>query len=105
MIAAIEDERYQWPRGQTPRDIVDTHALADSQQVSVIGSTASLSWGNSEVDYAIDVHEGSGSNPARRWTREAIKGDDTAPPQWQNSRAILDVPAYFTDKFRAAFRD
>lgn len=104
MTEAIEDERYTWPRGESPRDIVDTHALADSQHVDKIGSVARFSWGDSEVDYAIDVHEGEGSKPARRWTREAIRGDDTASLQWQNPKAILNVSAHFTDRFRANYR-
>jgi hypothetical protein len=104
MTDAIEDPRYYWPRGESPRDIVDTHALADSQHVDRVGDTAQLSWGDSQVDYAIIVHEGDGSYPARRWTREAIKGDETAPLEWQNPRAILDVPATFTARFRANYR-
>jgi NADPH-dependent ferric siderophore reductase len=104
MTEAIEDERYDWPRGESPRDIVDTHALADSQHVDRVGSVARFSWGDGQVDYAIAVHEGEDSKPARRWTREAIRGDETAPLEWQNSRAMLDVPAYFTDKFRANYR-
>lgn len=104
MTEAIEDPRYYWPRGESPRDIVDTHALADSQHTDRVGSTARISWGDSQVDYAINVHEGGGSKPARRWTREAIKGDETAPLEWQNQQAILNVPTYFTSRFRAAYR-
>lgn len=102
MTDSIEDDRYPWWDGD--RDIVDTHALADSQSVVLMGDTIHCEWGNSEVDYAIDVHEGEGSKPARRWTREAIRGDDTAPQQWQNPKAILDVPTHFADRFRAVYQ-
>lgn len=105
MTDAIEDPRYSWYRAPDPRDIVDTGALRDSQQTIRSGDTAYLSWGNGTVDYAIDVHEGEGRKPARRWTREAIRGDETAPLEWQNERAILNVPTYFTSRFRAAYRD
>jgi hypothetical protein len=104
MLESIVDARYTWPRGESPRDIVDTGALGESQSVVLMGDTIHCEWGNSQVDYAIDVHEGEGSNPARRWTREAIRGDDTAPQQWQNQAAILDVPAHFTDRFRAVYQ-
>ena len=104
MLESIIDARYTWPRGESPRDIVDTGALAESQNVALGGDTISCEWGDSQVDYAIAVHEGEGSKPARRWTREAIRGDDTASHQWQNPRAILNVPAHFTDRFRAVFQ-
>lgn len=108
---AIQSKRYDWPRatrrqnGQvvtTPRDIVDTAALLESQSLERNSNdTYQLSWG---VDYAAKVHEGETlkngqTRPARRWTQEAIRGDDTAPPQWQNPNAILDVPATFRDEF------
>jgi hypothetical protein len=113
---AIQDERYGWPRtthrqnGQvvtTPRNILDTAALLESQSLNrTSNDTFELSWG---VDYAAKVHEGETlkngqTRPARRWTQEAIRGDDTAPPQWQNPNAILDVPAHFTDEFRRISR-
>jgi hypothetical protein len=102
MTEAIEDPRYPWWDGM--RDVVDTHALADSQHVDRFGTTAKFSWGDSEVDYAIDVHEGIDTYKPRRWTREAIQGDDTAPIEWQNQRAILNVPTTFTRRFRANYR-
>lgn len=108
---AIQDDRYPWPRktrrsdgsiADSPRDIVDTAHLLESQSLSrTDADTYRLSWG---ADYAAIVHEGetlpSGqTRPARRWTQEAIRGDDTAPPQWQNPNAILDVPAHFRVEF------
>ena len=103
MLESIVDARYTWPRGESPRDIVDTGALGESQSVVLNGDTVHCEWGGGDVDYAIDVHEGEGSKPARRWTREAIRGDDTASQAWQNPRAILNVPAHFTDRFRAVY--
>ena len=103
MLESIVDARYTWPRGESPRDIVDTGALGESQSVVLNGYTIEMSWGDGTVDYAIDVHEGEGSKPARRWTREAIRGDESAPIQWQNPRAILNVPAHFTNTFKSVY--
>jgi hypothetical protein len=100
MLESIVDARYSWPRGESPRDIVDTGALGESQLVQLNGDTINMSW---NVDYATSVHEGVGNKPARRWTREAIAGDETTPLEWQNPRAILNVPAYFTDKFKSVY--
>lgn len=103
MLESIVDARYDWTRQPSPRDIVDTGALGESQSVTREGDTIHCEWGNSKVDYAIEVHEGEGNKPARRWTREAIRGDDAAPLQWQNQKAILNVPTHFTDRFRAVY--
>jgi hypothetical protein len=100
MLESIIDTRYSWPRGESPRDIVDTGALGESQSVQLNGDTINMSW---NVDYATLVHEGVDNKPARRWTREAISGDESAPLEWQNPRAILNVPAYFTDKFKSVY--
>ncbi len=108
---ALQSVRYNWPRttvrqnGDTagsPRDIIDTGKLIGSQNLDRLDSdTFELSWG---ADYAAEVHEGktlkSGVNlPARRWTKEAIRGDDTADPEWQNPQAILNVPTHFATEF------
>jgi hypothetical protein len=100
MLESIVDARYSWPRGESPRDIVDTGALGESQSVVLNGDVINMSW---SVDYSIAVHEGVDNKPARRWTREAIAGDETAPLEWQNPRAILNVPAYFIDKFKSVY--
>jgi hypothetical protein len=112
---AIQSWRYEWPRSTyrqngevvgSPRDIVDTGRLLESQYVQRKSSeTFELGWG---VDYASEVHEGktlkSGAHlPARRWTQEAIRGDGTAPGAWQNPRAVLDVPTYFAEQFRGIY--
>jgi hypothetical protein len=104
---AIESERYEW-NGKTerstgeiassPRNIVDTGHLRDSQDMDGEGIEYKLFW---TADYAAEVHEGVGKMPARRWTQEAIRGDSTAPPEWQNSEAILDVPEFFKRRFNA----
>jgi hypothetical protein len=113
---AIQSWRYQWPRSTqrqngelvgSPRDIVDTGKLLENQYVDRQSSeTFELGW---NVDYAAQVHEGTTSKsgvhyPARRWTQEAIRGDDTAPGEWQNPKAVLDVPTYFTEQFRRIFK-
>jgi hypothetical protein len=108
---AIQSPRYEWPRQTirsdgsvvgSPRDIVDTAHLLESQSVERSGQACELSWG---ADYAAKVHEGETTKsgftlPARRWTQEAISGDDTAPSQWQNDNAILDVPTHFANEFK-----
>jgi hypothetical protein len=100
MLESIVDARYSWPRGESPRDIVDTGSLGESQSVVLAGDSINLSW---DVDYSIQVHEGVDNKPARRWTQEAICGDDSAPLTWQNPKAILNVPGYFTDKFKSVY--
>jgi hypothetical protein len=71
---AIEDPIWNWPRGESPRDIVDTGDLRDSQKIDFVSDgEAVISW---DVDYALKVHEGettrSGAEfPARRWTQYA----------------------------------
>lgn len=73
--AAISADNWDWPRGQSPRDIVDTGALRASQQYTKHSDgTYRFSW---NVPYAAQVHEGGtffdGSEmPGRPWTRRAI---------------------------------
>ncbi len=107
---AIQSPRYEWPRTTTrsdgsvvdsPRNIVDTAHLLNSQSMTRLAETAQLSW---SAEYAAKVHEGETTKsgftlPARRWTQEAIRGDDTADPHWQNPNAILDVPTHFAHQF------
>lgn len=85
---AIEQPLYEWPRTtvrksgevvSTPRNIVDTGDLRDSQEHQKVDElNHQFSW---NVPYAIQVHEGavlkSGTElPARPWTREAIARTD-----------------------------
>jgi hypothetical protein len=84
---AIEAEIWKWD-GTTlrkngdfvgsPRDIVDTGELRDSQQEPVYeGDKALIEW---TADHAIGVHEGISSTgepmPARPWTDEAKNNTD-----------------------------
>jgi hypothetical protein len=104
---AIKSERYGW-KGKTerstgeiassPRNIVDTGYLRDSQDLDGDEMDFKIFW---TADYAADVHEGVGKFPARRWTQEAIRGDRTAPIEWQNSEAFLNVPKFFKERFDA----
>lgn len=68
---AIVEPSWSWPRGESPRPIVDTGALRDSQALVVNGDTATYSW---PVKYALIVHDGIAgkSYPARPWTKKAI---------------------------------
>lgn len=74
---AIEAPVYSWPRGESPRDIVDTHALAESQQQKKTGRLSmEYSWPR-EGDISLVIHEGAVLNngtilPARRWTQVAM---------------------------------
>jgi len=78
--AEISAVKWEWPRGETPRDIVDTGRLRASQQMmpapAAKGSIRTMyQW---PVKYAAPVHEGavfqSGAfMPARPWTRTALQ--------------------------------
>ncbi|MGB3208664.1 MAG: hypothetical protein WBB28_27055 [Crinalium sp.] len=85
---AIEQPLYEWPRTtvrksgevvSTPRNIVDTGDLRDSQEHQKVDElNHQFSW---NVPYAVQVHEGavlkSGTElPARPWTREAVTRTD-----------------------------
>lgn len=110
-IDAIEAVFYDWDAGETrrsngeiagsPRNIVDTGALRDSQSITTEGDNIYLlDW---EADYALPVHEGDPTRnyQARPWTRLAIAGDETADPNYQTPYAFLNVPDAFTERFRA----
>lgn len=74
--AAISADVWDWPRGESPRDIVDSGTLRASQQYTrQADGSYRFVWG---VPYAAQVHEGGtfldGSEmPARPWTRYALK--------------------------------
>lgn len=90
---AITSDIWEYPRktvrstGETvfsPRDIVDTGALRDSQMgplMSDNGLSAYFIWGNDEVYYAMDVLTGYVQNGARVPPRDWVTmGLDIAPP-------------------------
>lgn len=110
MTEAIESKIYGWDNSTmrsngdivtSPRDIVDTGALRDSQSTDRQGDNYHLDW---NVDYALAVHESDGNKPARKWTQVAIAGDETADPDYQNPNAILNVPTAFAERFRANYQ-
>lgn len=75
---AISSNIWSWPRPPSPRDIVDTGALRRSQRGGMLppdsaGYAYAHSWGDADVDYALQVHEGFDGMPGRPWTREVIK--------------------------------
>lgn len=106
MTQAIESPIYDWPNvtirrnGQvvgSPRNIVDTRYFIESQYVIPISQSEwEIGW---MAEYADEIHEGVGNNPARPWTEQAIKGDGTAPPRYQQPTAILNVPRKFAHEF------
>lgn len=75
---AIEAPIYPWPQGESPRDIVDTHQLAESQQQARIGRLSmEFSWPR-EGNVSLLIHEGAVLNngtvlPPRRWTQTAFE--------------------------------
>jgi hypothetical protein len=111
MELAITEDLYKWDKrtmrstgevAGSPRNIVDTGALRDSQSVVPIGSLeVEFEWG---VDYAEDVHTGirteGGVTPPRPWTQYAIAGDSSAPIAYQRDSAILNVVDDFAEKIR-----
>ena len=81
----ITEPKWPWPRGENPRDIVDTGDLRDSQTMAIDSRPGVMltkyRW---SAPYAPAVHDGAvfkatdaEGNPrtmtARPWTREVIK--------------------------------
>jgi hypothetical protein len=97
---SITDSVYPWPRatrrrsGQvvsSPRNIVDTGRLLNSQSYSIQGTEAEWRW---TAPYSIIVHEGAtlrnGTEiPARRWTRRALREFNLSRQYADNLRQIL----------------
>lgn len=82
----ITDDRWEWPRGQSPRDIVDTGRLRDSQTQPFYrsipsGLQARITWNPINPDtgeaYAYKVYAGevvNGQiNPGRPWVDSALE--------------------------------
>jgi hypothetical protein len=110
MVEAISSDRYVWPNatirqnGQivtSPRDIVDTGGLRDSQYKNTI--TAEITeFGWTEDDPELNHNGGMNTynghryyHPPRPWTQHAISGDNEAPLEYQRGDAILNVPEDF----------
>jgi hypothetical protein len=69
----ITADKWAWPSGDNPRDIVDNGGLRNSYTpTSVSGTEYDHTW---SVDYAMAVHEGVQGKafPARPWTKEPIE--------------------------------
>jgi hypothetical protein len=81
----ITEPKWDWPRGESPRDIVDTNDLRNSQRMDIDPRpgvmVTKFRW---SAPYAPRVHDGAvfkatdaEGNPktltARPWTREVIK--------------------------------
>ena len=78
----ITDSQWYWPRGESPRDIVDTGRLRAALQIIKYKEShkVRLSY---PVEYAAAVHEGAvyrtgAVMPARPWTRVALAKLDLA---------------------------
>jgi len=81
----ITEPKWDWPRGESPRDIVDTGDLRTSQEMVIDERPGALltkyRW---TAPYAATVHDGAvfkatdaegnpRTMPARPWTRELVK--------------------------------
>ena len=87
---SIIDSKWGWPRGISPRDIVDTGALERSQNLDNTSKrfVVSFSW---QTDYAPQVHEGTVTKtglvlPPRRWTEDAMN--------------VFNIRTYFAEMFQ-----
>jgi hypothetical protein len=103
---AIKAQIYDWPNltrrssGEvvgSPRDIVDTATLLQSQSIVANRFSARLHW---SADYAYLVHEGTSRLPGRPWTRYAIAGAADADSQWINAKAFLHIPTALKNSFK-----
>lgn len=72
----ITDNIWQWPNGQTPRDIADLGQLRDSYDLDEVSPVEyDHKW---PTEYAMAVHEGAvraggSSMPARPWVRVTLR--------------------------------
>lgn len=83
IIESIEDKGWDWPRetrrrsGQvvgSPRDIVDTQTLRNSQDYDIEGTTIIF---RNDAEYAAIVHEGYGADyPERRFISKVLADND-----------------------------
>lgn len=82
----ITTDKWDWPRGESPRDIVDTGLLRDSQTQPIYESTGSglrarIQWdpvdANTGKHYALSVHNGEvvggQVRPGRPWAETALQ--------------------------------
>lgn len=70
----ITANKWDWPTGKSPRDIVDTGQLRGSYQADAQPDQYQNSW---DVEYAAAVHNGAvfkngHSMPARPWTKQPL---------------------------------
>jgi hypothetical protein len=108
MTNAIQRRIYIWDRptrrrnGETvtsPRDIVDTEELLNSQGLRRVSVEKVIIFNT--APHAMKNHEGTGNRRPRRWTRKAIRGNSKASPSWQDPQATLNIAEAFADAFRA----
>jgi len=73
---AITAKKWSWPISPSPRDIVDTGSLRQSNTYTVSGNKAVFKWSK---EYASIVHNGAISGrrnyPARPWTEAVLHGE------------------------------
>jgi hypothetical protein len=70
-LAVITEPIHLWPRGENPRDIVNTGALRDSQ-VMVFVTPYVTEYQYPGIDYADDVMYGTAKMPGRNWGAIAL---------------------------------
>lgn len=112
---ALQLDRYPWlqitqrKNGDVAgliRDIVDLGNLAESQDLQQVSpGTFAISWGGEKAPYAAvvfygGVHKSGTPILPRKWIYEAIRGGSTAPRQWRNSKALLNISDYFKERYK-----
>ena len=73
---AITAKKWSWPLSPSPRDIVDTGSLRQSNSYTISGSKVTFKWGK---DYASFAHnggiQGRKNYAARPWTEAVLYGE------------------------------
>jgi hypothetical protein len=112
---ALQLNRYPWlqitkrQNGETAgliRDIVDLGNLAESQDLNQVSpGVFAITWGGEKAPYAAvvfygGVHKSGTPILPRKWIYEAIRGSSTAPSEWRNSKAVVNISDYFIARYR-----
>lgn len=96
---AITAKKWSWPLSPSPRDIVDTGSLRQSNSYTISGNKVTFKWAK---DYARVVHDGAISErrnyPARPWT-EAVLFGEYGFKKFETARTFKALwVRYFRDK-------
>jgi hypothetical protein len=112
---ALQLNRYPWlqltkrQNGETAgliRDIVDLGNLVGSQDLHQVSpGVFAITWGGERAPYAAvvfygGVHKSGTPILPRKWIYEAIRGSSSAPSQWRNPNAILNISDHFVTRYK-----